>query len=93
MATGLTPVVTDIPSSRALTGNGAVGALWRCGDAGALAVALKKIAVTLRPAARAAVRAHFDAHLSHSALGRKLTAAYARLSELRARNAARVAAS
>ena len=27
-----TPVVTDIPSSRALTGNGAVGALWPCGD-------------------------------------------------------------
>ena len=36
MATGRTPVVTDIPSSRALTGNGAVGELWPCGDSRAL---------------------------------------------------------
>ncbi len=41
LATGLTPVVTDIPSLRALTGNGAVGALWPCGDAGALDDALR----------------------------------------------------
>ena len=36
LATGLTPVVSAIPSLRVLTGNGAVGALFPCGDARAL---------------------------------------------------------
>jgi glycosyltransferase involved in cell wall biosynthesis len=79
MATGLTPVVTDIPSSRALTGNGAVGALWPCGDAQAFTSALQSTAATLGPEARAHVRAHFEAQLAGPALGRKLTAAYGRL--------------
>jgi glycosyltransferase involved in cell wall biosynthesis len=84
MATGLTPVVTDIPSSRALTGNGAVGALWPCGDSVALGAALQAIAVALGPTARARVRAYFDGHLAGPALGRKLTAAYRRLLEQQA---------
>jgi glycosyltransferase involved in cell wall biosynthesis len=71
VAAGASPVVTDIPSSRALTGDGAVGALWRCGE-------------TLGPATRVRVRAHFDAHLSSAAIGRKLAAAYDRLVRLRA---------
>ncbi|MHC5035185.1 MAG: glycosyltransferase family 4 protein, partial [Planctomycetota bacterium] len=37
LACGVVPVVTDIPSFRFMTGNGRVGALWRPGDAGALA--------------------------------------------------------
>jgi glycosyltransferase involved in cell wall biosynthesis len=74
LATGLPPVVTDIPSSRALTGDGAVAQLWRCGDAAALAAALQRT-----PTPRAQVRAHFDAHLSSPAIGRKLYAAYKRL--------------
>jgi glycosyltransferase involved in cell wall biosynthesis len=77
MATGVTPVVTDIPSSRVLTGNGAVGALWPCGDWRALGTALQRCAATQGPATRARVRAHFDAHLSSAAVGRKLAAAYA----------------
>jgi glycosyltransferase involved in cell wall biosynthesis len=74
LATGLSPVVTDIPSSRALTGNGSVGALWPCRDAGALAAALQRT-----PTPRTQVRAHFDAHLSSPAIGRKLYSAYKRL--------------
>ncbi len=93
MATGLTPVVTDIPSSRTLMGNGAVGELWPCGDSQALRAALRRTAATVGPAARTAVRAHFDAHLSGPSLGRTLTAAYARLLERRAPAAARVVAS
>lgn len=84
MATGLTPVVTDIPSSRALTGNGAVGSLWPCGDSAALATALQATAATSGPAERARVRHYFDGHLAGPALGRQLTAAYARLLERRA---------
>ncbi len=75
----LTPIVTDIPSSRALTGNGAVGELWPCGDWRALSTALRRGAAAAGVAARARVRAHFDVELSSSALGRKLAAAYVRL--------------
>src|SRR5690606_15985180 len=76
LATGLTPVVTDIPSMRVLTGGGAVGALWPPGDSSALARALSRVAAALGPGSRAAVRAHFDAELSSAALGRKLLGAY-----------------
>ena len=85
LATGLSPVVTDIPSSRALTGNGSVGQLWPCGDWRALGAALQ-----VRPTPRAQVRAHFDTNLSRGAIGRKLYAAYERLI---ARRASRAAAS
>ena len=93
MATGVTPVVTDIPSSRVLTGNGAVGALWPCGDWRALGTALHRCAAMRGPATRARVRAHFDAHLSSAAVGRKLAAAYAGLIERRAPAAASVVSS
>lgn len=76
LATGLTPVVTDIASSRALTADGAVGALWSPGDSAALAQALRAAAAARGPDTRADIRAHFEAQLSSSALGRKLAAAY-----------------
>jgi glycosyltransferase involved in cell wall biosynthesis len=76
LATGLTPVVTDIPSLRFLTGNGTVGKLWPCGDGHALATALRSAVAELRSTTRAHVRAHFDQHLSSTALGRRLAHAY-----------------
>ena len=76
LATGLTPVVTDIPSLRTLTGNGAVGALWRCGDAQSLTEALTRAAPRVGAAERARTRQHFDANLSHQAVGRGFAAAY-----------------
>jgi glycosyltransferase involved in cell wall biosynthesis len=79
LATGLTPVVTDIPSLRALTGNGTIGRLWPCADWRALGDALAAAAAALGPETRARVRAHFDAELSSAALGRKITAAYREL--------------
>jgi glycosyltransferase involved in cell wall biosynthesis len=79
LATGLTPVVTDIPSLRALTGDAAVGALWQCGNSEAFGSALRSAAAALGPHSRAAVRAHFDAHLSSAAIGRKFAAAYREL--------------
>jgi glycosyltransferase involved in cell wall biosynthesis len=79
LATGLTPVVTDIPSLRMLTGNGAVGELWRSGDSHALTAALHRAAATRDAHSRARVRAHFDEHLSSAALGRKFAAAYREL--------------
>lgn len=76
LACGLPPVVTDIPSFRALTGAGAVGALWRCGDAAALCGALCSVARRTDVESRAAVRDHFQRELSFDALGQKLAAMY-----------------
>jgi glycosyltransferase involved in cell wall biosynthesis len=79
LACGLPPLVTDIPSFRALTGDGAVGQLWRAGDAPSLCSALLQMRTHAAPAARAAAREHFERELSFEALGRKLTAVYADL--------------
>lgn len=76
LACGLPPVVTDIPSFRALTGAGAVGRLWPCGDGEALGTALQSVAAAACDEQRRAVRAHFDRELSFDALGAKLAAMY-----------------
>lgn len=75
LACGATPVVTNIPSFRALVGE--VGLLWPRGDARALADALVRSA-TLRPSP-AEVRRHFDQSLSLQAVGRRWADAYAQL--------------
>jgi glycosyltransferase involved in cell wall biosynthesis len=77
LACGLPPVVTDIPSFRALTRDGTVGMLWPPGNAGALSEALSSIAPRLGAPMRGAVRAHFDAELSFAAVGAKLAGMYA----------------
>lgn len=79
LACGLSPLVTDIPSFRALTAEGAVGQLWRAGDAPSLCSALLRMKARTACADRAAVREHFERELSFEALGRKLSAAYADL--------------
>jgi glycosyltransferase involved in cell wall biosynthesis len=84
LATGLTPVVTDIPSMRALTGEGAVGALWKAGDAAGCAAALRRCAAVPDADRRRAAYAHFDTHLSFTALGRRLVAAYEQIATARA---------
>ncbi|MFA6112685.1 MAG: glycosyltransferase family 4 protein [Sphingomonas sp.] len=76
LACGMTPVISDIPSFRALTGHGALGALVPVGDADALAAAIIDQAQRPREAARAAVRAHFEQHLAFDAIGAQLMAAY-----------------
>jgi glycosyltransferase involved in cell wall biosynthesis len=76
LACGLPPVVSSIPSFRSLTGQGAVGRLWPCGDSHALCEALLSIAGTIGSGLRAAVRAHFDRELSFAALGLKLSTIY-----------------
>jgi glycosyltransferase involved in cell wall biosynthesis len=77
MACGTVPVLTDIPSFRALTGDARVGRLWPCGDAHALADAL--VAATLERTPAQQVRAHFDATLSFAAVGRRWREAYLQL--------------
>ncbi len=81
LACGLPPVVTDIPSFRSITGAGAVGRLWPCGDPRALCEALLSVAARTDAATRAAVRAHFERELSFDALGAKLAALYQEMLE------------
>jgi glycosyltransferase involved in cell wall biosynthesis len=72
---GLSPVVTDIPAFRALTGG--LGPRFPPGDAAALARALEAAGVRDRDEGRRTVRAHFAAELSWAAVGRKALAIYA----------------
>lgn len=79
MTCGVMPVVTDIPSFRALVGE--VGRLWPRGDAKALADALVQAVATRSSPAQ--VRAHFDRALSLEAIGRRWAEAYRSLLDVR----------
>ena len=79
LACGLPPVVTDIPSFRALTASGNVGALWPCGNPQRLAEAMISIARRPKAETRAAVREHFEREQSFDALGGKLRLMYEHL--------------
>lgn len=80
MACGLRPVVTDIPSFRAITDGGRVGRLWPRGDAPALAEAL---VAAVSDTACEDVRDRFDSALSFRALGRRWASAYRELIDAR----------
>ena len=84
MACGLTPVVSDIPAFRSLTGGAGVGVLWPRGDARRLAEALVSCWLTAGEERRAVVRAHFERELSVEAIGRKLVAVYQDMLDRRA---------
>lgn len=83
LACGVTPVVTDIPSFRALIGGSRVGYLWPCGDATRLAEALVDAAANRLSSVQ--VREHFDAALSFAAVGRQWADAYAQVQDDRRR--------
>jgi glycosyltransferase involved in cell wall biosynthesis len=89
LACGAIPVVTDIPSFRALTASGKVGALCHPGDAHGFANAFVSLANSDMDAARAKAIAYFNSELSFAALGRKLLAAYRELAELRVQSGMR----
>jgi glycosyltransferase involved in cell wall biosynthesis len=81
LATGLPPVVTDIPSLRALAGE--AGSYWHPGNPATLAAALLSVASGDLDARRALVRQRFEREIAAPALGGKLRAAYATLIEER----------
>jgi glycosyltransferase involved in cell wall biosynthesis len=76
LACGTTPLVTDIPSFRRITGEGEYGALVPVGDARALAAAIRDWSRRDRQTLRRRAREHFDRELSFDAIGRQLCAAY-----------------
>jgi glycosyltransferase involved in cell wall biosynthesis len=73
---GVTPVVTDIPPFRVLTGEGKLGGTFSPGDAAGLAAALGRLGEVDLPHNRQAVRAHFDRQLSWAAVGARAMEIY-----------------
>ncbi len=76
LACGTTPLVTDIPSFRRITGNGTAGPLSKIGDSAGMAWSLLKWAQREPRQRRRAARAHFEASLSFAAIGAELRGAY-----------------
>jgi glycosyltransferase involved in cell wall biosynthesis len=76
LACGTTPLITDIPSFRRITGQGEFGALIPVGNAAALADAIRDWCQRDRPTLRRRAREHFERDLSFDAIGRQLRAAY-----------------
>jgi glycosyltransferase involved in cell wall biosynthesis len=76
LATGAVPVVTDIPSFRAITGDGKVGALFPRGDDVALARNALLINRADLPGLSQQVRRHFERALSFPAMARSLVRIY-----------------
>jgi glycosyltransferase involved in cell wall biosynthesis len=76
LACGAWPVVTDIPSFRALTGGGAAGTLWRAGDSVSLTDALDRATAAISDGARRVCRTHFHARFSWPVIGRRALAIY-----------------
>ncbi len=76
LACGLTPVVTDIPTFRAMTDGGRLGFLFKPGDADSLARQLTA-AVQLGPDRRSGeIRGFYERELGLEAIARKMTALY-----------------
>ncbi|HUK20020.1 MAG TPA: glycosyltransferase family 4 protein [Gemmatimonadales bacterium] len=76
LACGTTPIVTDIPSFRRITGDGRRGALVPLDDVDAFAAALRDWCGRDRAALRQQARAHFERELSFDAIGRQLRSVY-----------------
>lgn len=74
LSAGVVPVVTAIPSFRAITGEH--GWRWDPGDADGCRDALLKACAADRSSERTAIKAYFDRELSWQAIGAKTVAAY-----------------
>ena len=81
MSVGVVPVVTDIPSFRAITGD--CGARFPAGDAEAFSAALLRTCSADLLSSTAATRAHFDRELSWSAIAARTVSAYQKLLDAR----------
>jgi len=79
-ACGALPVVTDIPSFRAITGGGRVGVLWKPGDALQCSRALVAAARRDLDVEGRAMRDHFERHLSWEAVGHRALEVYGEIS-------------
>ena len=85
LSCGVVPLITDIPSFRAVTDNGKFGGLWPVGDAETLARTLVDWNARLTPDTTQQIRAYFEANHSLTALGSQAVEAYGRLLQDRER--------
>ena len=76
MSCGTIPIVTDIPSFRAMTEGGRYGILFPPGDFAGLARRTLSVDRSRLQAYSAEVRAHFESCLSFSAMAGRLEAVY-----------------
>ncbi len=81
LACGVVPIVTDIPSFRMMTDEGAIGALWPPGDSEACAAAVHRALDRPLVEQSRAAREFFQRRLSYAAIGRESVAAYSELLE------------
>jgi len=75
-ACGVTPVVTDIPSFRAITGDGSYGALWTPGNSAAFAAAVMTAWSQHPPSHRSRIADYFERNLSWRAIGQRAVGIY-----------------
>lgn len=68
LSCGVTPVVTDIPSFRYITGNGRAGFLWRPGNPESFFNAARKS--NREKPSREFIRSYFEKNLSYEVLGK-----------------------
>jgi glycosyltransferase involved in cell wall biosynthesis len=85
MAMGAIPVLTRIDAFEALTDGGRQGVLFATGDHEGLSRGVLALDLRELPARRAAVRAHFESHLSFPALALRLEGIYRKLLDERRR--------
>jgi glycosyltransferase involved in cell wall biosynthesis len=76
LACGALPVLTDIPSFRALTGEGRFGVPWQAGDAASLAEALGRASRMVSPEQRLACATFFERRFSWPAIGERAMEIY-----------------
>ncbi|MEX2315025.1 MAG: glycosyltransferase family 4 protein [Thermomicrobiales bacterium] len=76
MSCGCIPIVSDIPSFRAMTVGGRFGRLFAVGDANGLAEAAVSVEPDDTAALSRSVRDHFKRELSFAAMARKIDAIY-----------------
>lgn len=81
LSCGVVPIITDIPSFRAVTNNGQFGGLWPVGDSEAMAHRLLDWHARLTPHMPRQIRAYFDQNHSLEAMGAQAVAAYRDLLE------------
>jgi glycosyltransferase involved in cell wall biosynthesis len=77
IAAGVVPVVTDIPSFRAIAGD--CGQRWQPGEPQQFADALQRVLASDVPSERQRARARFARDLSWDAIGRRTVDEYRRL--------------
>ncbi len=81
MSAGLVPVITDIPSFRAIAGES--GQRWPPGDAGRFAAALTQAGSGDLPEQKARVREQYERALRWEAIARRTVAEYQSLVDAR----------